>query len=265
MTRLDEFMWVTPLWILGAGYLAILLLAGWLGLLAGRRAQERRGREDSAQPGTVQTAILGLLGLLLAFTYALASNRYDVRKQLLVREVNAIGTVWLRTTFLPEPQRREMRDLLERYVDLRIALEDPRLDLSQVQARATASEALHGPMWETSTSPSQTRPPTVLDSLLLGSLNEMIDLHTSRVASYRDRVPGAILGLLAFVGVLALALAGYGFGVAGQRGFGLVAALAVVIAAVTFSIMDLDRSHRGLIRVSQESMQHLREALRAAR
>jgi hypothetical protein len=265
MTRFDAFLWVTPLWVLGVGYLLFLLLAGWLGVALGRRARARRGQEEGSQLGTVLAAMLGLLGLLLAFTYAQAASRYDQRRQLLVREVNAIGTVWLRTTFLPEPPRAELRDLLRRYVDLRLTSGDPRLNLGQLQARVAASEALQGPMWEASTSPSQKRSPTVLDSLLLNALNEMIDLHTSRVASYQDRLPGEVLGLLAFVSTLALLLMGYSFGLAGQRDLGPIVALALVIAAVTFSIMDLDRPHRGLVRVSQESMRRLSETLHAPR
>ena len=107
MNWLDRTLWEEPIWLTGLVYLALLLLAAWLGVALGRR----RGRDpaDGASVSTVQAAVLGLLALLLAFTYSLAANRFDLRRRLLVEEANAIGTVWLRASFLPEPERRATR------------------------------------------------------------------------------------------------------------------------------------------------------------
>ena len=37
--------------------------------------------------------MLGLLGLLLGFSFAMAVGRYDLRRPLVVDEANAIGTM----------------------------------------------------------------------------------------------------------------------------------------------------------------------------
>ena len=71
---------------------------------------------------TIQTAIFALLGLLLAFSFSMAASRYENRKQDVVQEANAIGTAYLRTDLLPEPQRTATADLFRQYTDVRLEL-----------------------------------------------------------------------------------------------------------------------------------------------
>ncbi len=67
-----------------------------------------------------QGAVLGLLALLLGFTFSLALSHFDARTAAVVDEANAIGTAWLRTDLLPEPERTEARDLMKQYVAVRV-------------------------------------------------------------------------------------------------------------------------------------------------
>jgi hypothetical protein len=263
MSRLDLALGVIPLWVLGLGYLVFLLIVCEIGIAAGRRPRARERISDQASLGMVQAGMLGLLGLLLAFTYAQAADRYQLRKRLLVQEANAIGTFWLRTDFLPAPERAEDRRLLARYVDLRVAEEGGVLDPKALQARFREAEAIHTELWTVTTRPLATRPPTVLDSLLISSLNELIDLHTSRLAAYEERVPGAVLGLVALVSALGLFLVGFSFGLADQRAPIFVLVLTVAVVAVTMTVVDLDRSHRGLIRTSQTALRQLQRTMKA--
>lgn len=262
MSRLDAALWVTPLWALGLGYLVVLLIAAEAGIAAGRRGRAWKGGYDSL--GVVQAGLLGLLGLLLAFTYAQAADRYQIRKRLLVQEANAIGTFWLRTDFLPEPERTEDRRLLVRYVDLRVAEEGGPADLKALQARFREAEAIHTELWAVTTRPLATRPSTLLDTLLISSLNEVIDLHTSRLAAYEERVPGVVLGLVALVSALGLFLVGFSFGLVGQRAPVFVLVLAVAVVAVGLTVVDLDRSHRGLVRTSQTALRQLQRTMKAS-
>ncbi len=257
MPWLDRALWAAPLWALGLGYLVFLLAVSEVGIAAGRGARARHRTYDQASLGVIQTGVLGLLGLLLAFTYAQAADRYQNRRRLLVSEANAIGTFRLRTSFLPEADRAEADRLLARYVDLRITEESGRWDLAALRARFRESEAIHQGLWEATTRHLRTRPSTILDGLLVSSLNELIDLHTSRLTAYEDRVPGAVLGLVVLVSALALLLVGFTLGLAAQRGYIFVLALAVAVVAVAIIVVDLDRSHRGLVRTSQSALRQL--------
>ncbi len=99
----------------------------------GNRRRRRPEHETDASLGTVVGATLGLLAFMLAFAFGVAAERLQARKQLLLDEVNAIGTTYLRAGLLLEPHQREMRRLLREHVDLRA--NPAREDLSRIEIR----------------------------------------------------------------------------------------------------------------------------------
>ena len=111
-----------PLWIILVGTVAIVLLSIKAGIYIARFRRRRSGDEEEASLGTVIGATLGLLAFILAFTFGLTTSRFDSRKQLLLEEVNAIETTFLRAGLIPEPHRSEVRRLLRKYVDIRVDL-----------------------------------------------------------------------------------------------------------------------------------------------
>src|SRR5690606_28962629 len=134
--------------------------------------------DEKEQPvGAMVGSILGLLALLLAFTFSLAASRFEARRQAVLEEANAIGTTYLRTRLLPEPERQELARLLREYVDVR---------LSAVQAGQTAeaikhSEELHEQLWQQAAAAAQKSSGSIMTGLFVQSLNEVIDLHAKRV------------------------------------------------------------------------------------
>src|SRR5262245_17809846 len=91
-----------------------------IGFRVGLRLHRAKDEPRRSQIGGVQGAVLGLLGLLLGFTFAMGVSRYDTRRNLVLKEANAVGTTWLRAGFLPEAHRAPVKELLTRYVDLRL-------------------------------------------------------------------------------------------------------------------------------------------------
>src|SRR5215467_11965157 len=95
---------------------AALWLAALLSALWGRR---RRGRfVEDVRPdfNIVLTAALGLLGLVIGFSFSMAMSRYDQRKNLEEEEANAIGTEYVRAEFLPDATATRVRALLKSYI-----------------------------------------------------------------------------------------------------------------------------------------------------
>ena len=103
------FFYTTPNWAIGCALLVLLWLATELGFHLGVRARAQQQAGDSVNIGLVHGAILGLLSLLLAFTYSFVAGRHDVRQALIVREANAIGTAFLRSGLLPETPRQNCK------------------------------------------------------------------------------------------------------------------------------------------------------------
>jgi hypothetical protein len=259
----NEFFYSTPIWLIGCGLLVLLLLAVEVGVRLGARARARRKGQGIAELGPIQGSVLGLLGLLLAFTYSLAAGRYDARRELVIREANAIGTAYLRAGLLPEPRRGEIRAILRQYVESRIAPDDVVRDPVKMAEAVRRSERVLQTLWPAASRNIESQPPTVLDSLMFQALNEVIDLHTERLAAFGYRVPQIILWLLFFVAAVAMVMTGFGGGLSGSRGLFFTSTLAVLVTAVIMVILDFDHPRSGLIRVSQQSMIQLRDSLQA--
>jgi hypothetical protein len=264
MGALDETLYWTSGWVLVLPLLVLLLLATEAGYRAGTASRSRRGAGDGGPPdlGTIPGAVLGLLALLLAFTYSFVTGRADARKQAVVSEANAIGTAWLRAGLAADPHRSVLRRLLRQYLDTRIVTDEVGGDRERLAARMAESERVQSQLW-----PSVERavgghsPVTPLDGLLAQSMNDVIDMHTTRMAAGRDRLPGIILLMLFAIATVSMGVTGYSGGLIARRSFIMTAILALMVTAVAYVIVDLDQPRRGLVRVSQQSLIELRESL----
>ena len=257
-----ELFYDVDLWLILVASIGVFLLATEAGFLLGRRSQSTNDDNSKSQIYTIQGAALGLLALLLGFTFAMAMSRYDIRKQMVLDESNAIGTTFLRAQLLPEPTRQEVSNLLRRYVELRLELHAAGNDQKRLREARNQAERLQNQLWAYGVAMGEKDPRAVTTGLFLQSLNEMIDLHAKRLNAQENHVPEITLVLLFFVAFMATGLIGYGCGLSGLRNFFVTIISSILIAAVIMVIMDLDRPSRGLIRVSQQRMIDLRDSLK---
>lgn len=214
---------------------------------------------------TVQNAMLGLLALLLGFTFAMSVSRYDVRKELVLEEVNAIGTTSLRFDFLDEPARQTADDLLLRYVRARLDFFDAGLDPDQLRHAESDASRLQASLWALATDALRATPDSEALALLVESLNDVFDIREKRSTALDNHVPETVLLLLFVLASLSLATIGYACGLRGVRHLGINILFAILLTLVLVTILDLDRPRRGLIQVSQKSMMMLHDSLLAAR
>ena len=215
---------------------------------------------------SIQAATLGLLALLLGFTFAMALSRFEYRKQMVVQESNAIGTAALRSQFLPTYRDDEVDKLFRRYVEIRLesvlrttqgSSERAQLDVEvrQIQRR----------LWSIATEAAEADPRSIPSSLFVHAMNEVIDIKTKRDIAVANHVPESVLLFLLVFAAAAAVVLGYGNGLAGARIMSLTAAYGVIVVLVIVLIMDLDHPQQGLARTSQQSMIQLREVMDAGR
>jgi hypothetical protein len=243
------------------GIIALFLVATEIAFRIGRGALADVDDKARPQIGTLQAAALGLLALLLGFTFSMSIARFDVRKQLVLEEANAIGTTHLRAQLLPAPYGREAADLLERYVQVRLDFYNAGVDRTNLREAIRSTEALHRELWSRAVALATKYPRSIPVGLFVQSLNDTIDLHAKRVTALENHVPQSVFALLLLVAVLSMGLVGYGHGVGGRRIFLPTLIAAIVIASVIVLAADLDRPRRGLIKISQKSMLDLRDSL----
>ena len=248
-----------PLWSLFVAILLVVLLSVECGYRMGKYRRDHRELEKETPVGTMVGATLGLLALILAFTFGLAAARFDTRRQVLLDEANAIGTTYLRAGMLPD-KGEEIRTLLRNYVGTRIEA----VRSNKITEGIRNSENIQNELWAQATAVAGKNPNSIVVGLFVQSLNQMIDLHAARLqASLRSRIPGAIwIGLFA-VAALSLAAMGYHSGMVGTR-----RSLTVLVVAITFSVVieliaDLDRPQEGVLKVSQQALLDLQRSMTA--
>jgi hypothetical protein len=252
-----------PLAIVFALAVLVVLASLATGYGAGLRRSKGGVSQHEGPIGTIVGALLGLLAFILAFTFGSAASRFDVRKQLLLDEVNAIGTAVLRADLLPEPHATESRRLLKAYVDTRVAHARRLKDIATAIAEA---EAVQRELWSHATQLARTDLDSPIGALFVGALNEVFDLHTSRVTvALQYRIPLRIwLGLLS-VTVLAMIAVGYQFGLTRRMNVLIALVLALSFSSVVLLIADLDRATEGALQVGQQPMLQLQEELHKPR
>ncbi len=247
-----------PLWAMFLVTVAVVLVFMEGGFRLGRYRSQRVEKEKESPVGIMVAATLGLLGFMLAFTFGIAGTRYDARRQAVLDEANAIGTTFLRAGVLPEDKGNDIRKQLRDYVNVR--LEGVRT--GNIEMALHRSTELHGQIWAETEAIAKKHPESILVGLFIQSLNEMIDLHETRVVmGLYTRVPLVLWGTLYLLAGLAMLGVGYHAGLTGK-----IRSLAFLILVFTFSavmalVADLDRPGEGVIRVSQRALVDLRNTM----
>lgn len=234
-------------WELALLIFAVIGGATTLGALAGRFA--RRHSDHYREPlGVLQGALLGVVGLILAFGLSLAVGRYQDRRADVVVDANTIGTTYLRAQTIAEPQRTRSLELLRRYNDLAIQITYAVPGTAELTAIAADQSRIQQALWRLAGQALNREPAASAPRLYVDSLNAMIDQQTVRLAGLSNRVPGAVLWLELLGAAFALGLLALYLSMLG-RGVIPVFAAAALVSLLVLITFDLDRPTRGLIEV----------------
>jgi hypothetical protein len=238
-------------WVLAVAICAIMIGATLGGLFLGRRMG--RSSDTLREPlGVVQGALIGFMGLVLAFGLSLALGRYETRRADTVDEANAIGTTYLRAQTLPEPVRTETLALLPRYTRTSITIANTVPGGAAAERALAASQRDQRRLWALAGQALDLKPTDSAPRLYVESLNEMFDAQSTRVYALANRVPTAVLlvevaGAAVALAALALHLSLHLSTI--RRGLAATAVAALLVTVLLVVTFDLDRPTRGLIRV----------------
>jgi hypothetical protein len=230
--------------------LAVIFVASEVGWKFGVRASGQGARNVS----TLESAMLGLLALMIGFTFAMALSRFDARRNAVLNEANSIETAALRARLLPEPHRTQALKALQKYVTVRLELVNSSAPFSELKAIVDRSTALQETLWHQAMAVAQEDKSQVPTGLFIQSLNEMIDNQGKRLAALRNTVPNIVVLMLFGVAAIAGAFAGYASGLDERRKRVPVYLIGLLVSTVILLILDLDRPTTGLVQVSQQPM-----------
>lgn len=215
----------------------------------GNYVTKKKGQNQSDQPsrelGSINGALLALLGLILAFSFSMASSRFDTRRQLVIEEANAIGTAILRTEIYPDSIRIVLRSNMNAYLEERIAFYNNGLDMQKLVLHYQKADSIGKKIWSITAEYAKEHDVTTRTSELIPALNAMIDITTTRRAAGVATIPDSIMYFLFSLCICSAFLLGYDN--KGKIDWVILIGFTTMLSITVFTIIDLDRPRSGLI------------------
>jgi hypothetical protein len=230
----------------------VMVVSCEVGYRLGKHFQTSLDTEAPTSLGPMVGGLLGMLAFVLAFTFSMAASHHGLRKQNVINEANAVGTAYLRADLLEMKYGNEVKRLLRDYVDIRLQASSDALD-----AALARSVEIHKLIWA-QVSAAAVKAPSLNTSLMIKSINEVIEMHEKRViAGLHNRIPSSIWTAVSVICILTMITMGIQVGLSGKRRFIAVIPLAMAFAALLVLVVDLNRPQTGLITVGQIAMLNL--------
>jgi hypothetical protein len=238
-----------PVWII-CGLIVAMLISIEIGYRTGLRRRARSPKSPRTLSSTVKASVFGLLGLLIAFTFAGAGERFDHRRMLIAEEANAIEKAYLRLDLLPPESQPQLRDDFRAYIRGRLAVTRnvSNADMKGLNADLRQLSILQHKIWEDAVNATKGIPPAT-QSLVLSGLNEMMDVAGLRTVGFISHLPFLVLALLTVTALLGCFLIGHSMSVSGTRDWLSDVIFAIVISTAIYVILDYEYPRAGLIRV----------------
>jgi len=256
---MDRFLNQAPL-LLIAGALLLTLLglreaSAWLT----RRLASERGTDH---PGYVLSGVLGLLSLLIAFTFGLALDRYEARYNLLVAEAAALNTADMRVRLLDQPASGKLVQLVRRYAEVRVQY--GKADSSEKPPFEEASQVLRKQIQRETLAAVRNVRDRPFAPLVIQSINDALAVGVSREAAHNAPLPTTIIVVLVLYAAVVATVLGYTLPSRGHQHRIVSGMLFLLLTLALTLILDLDRARSGTIQIDQGPMERLVERLEAA-
>jgi hypothetical protein len=250
---------VMPIWALFFVTAAFIVVMVEVGFRIGKRVRSRTDEERESPVSAIAGSILGLTAFMLAFTFSMASDRYDTKKGLVREEANVLRTTWERADFLREPDRTKTKALLREYVDDRIDFAKAR-DPEKTEAAVASAYRIQHEIWTIGVENARSDPFMFSDigSLYIDSINRMSELNALRFnLGLQARIPTGIWFVLFALIVLGMLGVGYQTAIAESRRSRVTSILAISFSLVIALIAALDHPMSSFISIPQTAMVNL--------
>jgi hypothetical protein len=227
-------------------FFVFVLIVMWVAAIIGVVLRKHRPLKDEERDdfNLVETATLTLLGLIIGFSFSMATSRYDLRKNYEEAEANAIGTEYVRAGLLPASDAATVRSQLRRYTELRIAFYRTRRydPLRQIDADTAQ---LQNQMWAAVEAPALAQPTPVI-ALAVAGMNDVLNSQGYTQAAWWNRIPPSAWSLMLAIAVCCNLLVGYGARSVRAKDV-LLFVLPLVVAISFLLIADIDSPRGGFI------------------
>jgi len=237
----------------------ISLIVLWLSVQFGAflaRRMRALTEEERQDMDLVISSSLTMLALIIGFSFSMAVNRYDQRKNYEEEEANAIGTEYVRADLLPAAEAAKVKQLLVQYLDQRLLFYTTR-DASRDSAITSETTRLQNEMWSAVQGAAKAQP-TPVSALAVAGMNDVLNRQGYTQAAYWNRIPTGAWTLMFALAICCSMLIGYG---SHKRDAKLYVIMPFLVSIAFFLIADIDSPRRGVIRVAPQNLISLSQSL----
>ncbi|KGT72849.1 hypothetical protein MA20_47925 [Bradyrhizobium japonicum] len=220
----------------GVGVVLLACVIGW------RLGKRHEGKGVSNHIAALEQVLIGLVALMVGFSFLMGLTRFDARRDAVVNLANAVGTTALRARLLPEPARKETMKLLREYAEMRASVSGRR------EGILPRSYEIHEMLWQHVETLSVKDKEMVPIGLFTQALNEMIDSQGRRLAALRNQIPESVLIALFAITAVSSGFASYASRLDPLRTRVPVVITATLVITVIFLIIDLDSPRGGIMK-----------------
>jgi hypothetical protein len=246
------FLFYWPAWLIAVCVFLLILFFIWLGSAFRKYEQRKRKELGLKELGSLENSMLGLLGLLLAFTFGMALEKYTDRRHVIVEEANAIGTAILRADLYPDSVRTILRKEFQQYVEARIAYYEAGVNPQKIKLYLDTSEYYSNRIWKIIADDSHDEANRVRTIEMVPAVNAVIDIVTTREESRLAKVPPLISLVLLLMIMVGSFLVGFD---PKEKSRTLVLSFAFIGSLTLYLILELDHPRRGLINLDAANQQ----------
>jgi hypothetical protein len=225
-------------------------------VLSFRVGKNSKTEVKSIHSDTISNNVMGLLALILGFSFSMAINRFEYRRTLTVQEANAIGTAYSRSEILPFKNPQEMKNLFKEYVELRIKAY--RSDNFKKVFKET--QVVQNKIWKEFRELAK-KDKGIFENSFLISLNEMFDSGNSRNVAFVKLLPVSFYVLVLLIASAAVGMMSFDLGQSRDTSHWRSGVLIFLFGILFSFIFDVDHSRKGFVRISQDAMLEVRSSM----
>lgn len=250
---LGHFLTGAPLIVAGLVLFIAMVLAREVGAQAKQIAARRhKAKLDTNGDANVLLSVaLGLLSLLIGFSFSLSLSRFDHRRELVVSEASALSTAVQRIQLLDSPARDDLTSQLRNYAAAR-ALAGTTDNDEQRHRLESRAENLSIPLLQATIAAVTPRRETPTASFVLDGIDHAVELAEQRSAAAEAKLPTRIIEALAIYCVVVAGLFGYALSTTSSKNRVATYLVFSLFAFAVATILDLDRPLGGSITIGQQ-------------
>lgn len=171
----------------------LVCIVGYLGYRLRKRWKNKN--PDATIHSRVSGAAIGILSLLMAFTFSVAISKFETQRRIIAQEAAHINTAILRCDLYPDSVRNLLRADFKEYIEARIDYYTE-LDNDIAAQKLKRAGQIGKRIWNHVTTLAKNTENAARSAQMIPAINNVIDISITRDGEKISKVPSLVLWVL---------------------------------------------------------------------